>query len=85
MLVGSPLGCTERVLLAHGFTVGMRGLLVLDGPADGGAGDRACRRAADPGDLVTITDLGRQALAGTWRRGIRTPRGVGEWKAGSVA
>jgi hypothetical protein len=65
MPVGSPLGCTEQVLLAHGFTVGMRGLLVLDGPADGGAGDRACRRAADPGDLVTISDLGRQALAGT--------------------
>jgi hypothetical protein len=30
MLAGSPLGCTESVLLAHGFMVGILGRLVLD-------------------------------------------------------
>jgi hypothetical protein len=30
----------------------------------GDAGNRACQRAADQGDLPTIIDLGRRALAG---------------------
>jgi hypothetical protein len=33
MLAGSPLGCTEAIMLAHGFTVEILERLVLDGLA----------------------------------------------------
>jgi hypothetical protein len=65
LLAGSPHGCTEAIMLAHGFTAEILGRLVLGGLA-----------AATPGTVhaggrpitvtwLTITDLGRQALAGT--------------------
>jgi hypothetical protein len=33
LLAGSPLGCTEAILLAHGFTVEILRCMVLDGVA----------------------------------------------------
>jgi hypothetical protein len=51
MLAGSPLGCTEVIMLAHGFTVETLDRLVLDGLA-AATGDGACRWAADHGDLA---------------------------------
>jgi DNA invertase Pin-like site-specific DNA recombinase len=51
---------------------------------------RADRRAADLAPIVReLQESGARSLraiaAGLNERGIRTPRGVGEWKAGSVA
>jgi hypothetical protein len=64
LLAGSPLGCTEAIMLAHGFTVEMLGRLVLDGLATATTG--TVRAGGRPIKVMwlTITDLGRQALAG---------------------
>jgi hypothetical protein len=51
-LAGSPLGCTQAIMLAYGFTVEMLGRLVLDGLATATPRGRASRRAAGQGDLV---------------------------------
>ena len=48
LLAGSPLGCTEAIMLAHGFMDEMLTGLVRDGDR----GDRACRQAADQGDVA---------------------------------
>jgi hypothetical protein len=64
ILAGSPHGCTEEILRAHGFTVRLLTSIV-----------RARFAAAKPEIMkaagrtlsmlrLTITDLGRQALAG---------------------
>jgi hypothetical protein len=64
LLAGSPLGCTEAIMLAHGFAVETLSRLVLD-----------CLATATPGTVnvggrpitvtwLTITEIGRQALAG---------------------
>jgi hypothetical protein len=65
MLAESPHGCTESIMLAHGFTVETLRRLVLDGLATAGpvivlAGDRPIEATR-----LTITDAGRRALAGT--------------------
>jgi hypothetical protein len=39
--------------------------LVRDGLGGGRAGDHVRRQTADHGDRLRITDIGRQALAGT--------------------
>jgi hypothetical protein len=65
MLVGSPLGCTKSVLLAHGFTVETLGRLVLDGLATATPGTVHAGGRPIKVTWLTITDLGRQALAGT--------------------
>jgi hypothetical protein len=68
LLAGSPLGATEAIMLAHGFTNAMLDALVRDGLAT--AERRAVRAGRQPIQvtwLVTwlaITDAGRQALAG---------------------
>jgi hypothetical protein len=64
LLAGSPLGATEAIMLAHGFTNAMLDALLRDGLAT------AERRAVRAGrrrievTWLTITDAGRQALAG---------------------
>ena len=64
MLAGAPLGVTEAIMLAHGFTNAMLDGLVREGLAT------AERRAMKAGrrrievTWLTITDAGRQALAG---------------------
>jgi hypothetical protein len=40
LLAGSPLGCTEAIMLAHGFTVETPGHQVLDGLATATGGSR---------------------------------------------
>jgi hypothetical protein len=65
MLAGSPLGCTESVLLAHGFTVEILGRLVLDGLATATPGTMHAGGRPIKVTRLTITDIGRQALAGT--------------------
>ena len=64
LLAGAPLGVTEAIMLAHGFTSAMLDALVRDGVAT------AERRAMKAGrrrievTWLTITEDGRQALAG---------------------
>jgi len=64
MLAGSPLGCTEAIMLAHGFTVETLGRLVLDGHATATPGTVQAGRRPIKVTWLTITDVGRQALAG---------------------
>jgi hypothetical protein len=64
-LAGRPNGASEAIMLAHGFTVETLGRLVLDGlatvtPGTVHAGGRPIKVT-----WLAITDLGRQALAGT--------------------
>ena len=65
LLAGSPLGCTEAIMLAHGFTVETLGSLVLDGLATATPGIMHAGTRPITVTWLTITDLGRQALAGT--------------------
>jgi hypothetical protein len=62
MLAGSPDGCTEALLKAHGFTVGLLASLIRAGlavvnPEAVKAGDRTVSVVR-----VIITDAGRRAL-----------------------
>jgi hypothetical protein len=64
VLAGSPHGCTEEVLRAHGFTVGLLARIVRVGfavakPEIVKAGGRTLSMLR-----LTITDAGREALAG---------------------
>jgi hypothetical protein len=68
VLAGSPHGCTEAIMLAHGFTVETLGRLVLDGHAT--ATHHVCRWAADHGDLA---DGHRHRAAGACRMMVAGP------------
>jgi hypothetical protein len=64
LLAGSPLGATEAIMLAHGFTSAILDALVRDGVA---TAERRAMKAGWQPITVTwfkITDAGRQALAG---------------------
>jgi hypothetical protein len=65
ILAGSPHGCTEETLRAHGFTVRLLARIVHAGfavanPEIVKAGGRTLSMLR-----LTITDVGRQALAGS--------------------
>ena len=65
ILAGSPHGCTEGALRAHGFTVRLLARIVRAGlavarPEIVKAGGRTLSMLR-----LTITDAGRRALAGT--------------------
>jgi hypothetical protein len=64
LLAGNPLGVTEAIMLAHGFTIELLDALVRDGLAT--AEQREMRAGRRPIKVVwlTITDIGRLALAG---------------------
>ena len=64
LLAGSPLGCTEAIMLAHGFTYTVLDTLVRDGLAT--AERREMRAGRQPINVtwLTITDAGRAALVG---------------------
>jgi hypothetical protein len=64
ILAGSPLGCTEEILRAHGFAVGLLARIVRAGfavakPEIVKAGGRTLSMLR-----LTITDAGLRALAG---------------------
>jgi hypothetical protein len=62
LLAGSPLGCSEAILLAHGFKTELLAVLVRDGLAITQPGTtRAGRRRLEV-VWVMITDAGRRAL-----------------------
>jgi hypothetical protein len=64
MLAGSPDGCTESIMMAHGFAIGMLHDLVSGGLAT------AERRSVPAGQRLIevkwmeVTEAGRRALAG---------------------
>jgi hypothetical protein len=64
LLAHSPNGCTEALLMAHGFEVALLGKLVLDGfvlatPHVTRTGSRSTVVV-----WITITAAGREAIAG---------------------
>jgi hypothetical protein len=63
MLAGCPLGVTEAIMLAHGFTIEMLTVLVRDGLAT--ATPETVHAGKRPIEVVRvrITDNGRLALA----------------------
>jgi hypothetical protein len=74
LLAGAPLGATEAIMLAHGFTYTTLDTLVRDGLAT--AEQREVRAGRRPIKVIwlTITDIGRLALAG-WSLGLPAPPG----------
>jgi hypothetical protein len=64
-LLASPLGVTEAIMLAHGFTVDMLGGLVLDGLIT--TAPETVRAGGRPVQVVRmmITAVGRRAIAGS--------------------
>jgi hypothetical protein len=64
LLAGSPLGCTEAILLAHGFKTELLALLVRDGLATTQRGTMRAGRRRTEVVWVMITDAGRRAVAG---------------------
>jgi hypothetical protein len=65
LLAGSPHGCTEAIMLAHGFTVEILGRLVLNGHATAAPGIMYDGNRPIEVTRLTITDVGRRAVAGT--------------------
>jgi hypothetical protein len=64
LLAGAPLGVTEAIMLAHGFTYTVLDTLVRDGLAT--ATRETVRAGKRPIEVVRvrITDAGRLTLAG---------------------
>jgi hypothetical protein len=67
LLAGNPLGCTEAILLAHGFKTELLALLVRDGLAATQPGTMRAGRRQIKVVWVMITDAGQRALADTLR------------------
>ena len=65
LLAGSPHGCTEAIMLAHGFTDEILGRLVMNGLATAAPGIMYAGNRPIEVTRLMITDAGRQALAGT--------------------
>jgi hypothetical protein len=65
LLAGSPHGCTEAIMLAHGFTAELLVDLVRDGLATAAPGIMYAGKRPIKVTWLAITDIGRQALAGT--------------------
>ena len=62
LLAGSPLGCTEAILLAHGLEAELLALLVRDGLATTQPGTMRAGRRQIEVVWVMITDAGQRAL-----------------------
>jgi hypothetical protein len=63
LLARSPKGCTEALLMAHGFESAMLGQLVLDGLARAEVHDMKIARRRVTVAWVHITEAGRKAAA----------------------
>jgi hypothetical protein len=62
-LARSPNGCTEALLMAHGFDVAILGKLVLDGLAKVEAHDTMAGSRRMKVFWLRITEAGRKAIA----------------------
>jgi hypothetical protein len=60
LLVSSPLGCTEAIMLAHGFTAETLGRLVQNGLATATPGTLNAAGRPIKMTWLTITDVGRR-------------------------
>jgi hypothetical protein len=63
LLAGSPHGCTEAIMLAHGFTIEMLTGLMRDGLATAAPGIMYAGKRPITVTRLRITDIGRQMLA----------------------
>jgi hypothetical protein len=63
LLAHSPNGCTEAVLMAHGFDLEMLGQLVTDGLADAEARNTMAGRHRTKVIWMHITEAGRKVIA----------------------
>jgi len=64
LLAGGPHGCTEAILLAHGFKAELLAALVRDGLATTQRGTMRAGRRQIEIIWVMITDAGQRALTG---------------------
>jgi hypothetical protein len=64
LLARSPKGCTEAILLAHGFELAMPGKLAFDGLANVEARDTMAGSRRMKVFWLQITEAGRKAIAG---------------------
>jgi hypothetical protein len=63
LLARSPNGCTEALMMAHGFESAMLGKLVLDGLAVAVDHSTMAGRRRMKVTWLRITDAGRKAIA----------------------
>ena len=63
LLARSPNGCTEALMMAHGFESAMLGHLVVDGLALATAAPYPSRRRQMIVVWISITTAGRKAIA----------------------
>jgi hypothetical protein len=63
LLAGSPNGCTEAIMLAHGFEVAMLGQLVFDGLARAEDHNTMAGSRRIKVTWLQITAAGRKAIA----------------------
>jgi hypothetical protein len=63
LLAGSPHGCTEAIMLAHGFTTETLGGLVVEGFASTAPGIMYAGKRPIEVTRLTITDAGRREIA----------------------
>jgi hypothetical protein len=64
MLAGSPHGCTESIMMAHGCAIGVLRDLVRDGLATAASETTVAGRRRIVVTRLRITDAGRRALGG---------------------
>ena len=64
LLAGAPLGATEAMMLAHGFTEQILARLVRDGLATAATGSIHAGGRSMKVTWLRITDAGQRALAG---------------------
>jgi hypothetical protein len=73
LLARSPTGCTETLMLAHGFSAEMLGRLVLDGLASAQPGMMLAGHRQLAVRWMTITDFGKFVIS-DGRRSLAGPR-----------
>jgi hypothetical protein len=74
LLAGSPNGCTEAILMAHGFHLAMLGKLAFDGLANVEAHQTMAGNRRMKVFWLQITEAGRKAIA---QRAKKGPASVG--------
>jgi DNA-binding PadR family transcriptional regulator len=74
LLAGSPNGCTEAILMAHGFHLAMLGKLAFDGFANVEARETMAGSRRMKVFWLRITEAGRKAIA-EWKRPRAEARG----------
>jgi hypothetical protein len=64
LLAASPHGCTEAILIAHGFTIDMLVKVIRAGLASAGTERMVAGGRSIDVSRLRITDAGRRALSG---------------------